>query len=237
MSQAKSVPVGDVASESTFPALSEGDWREMVLRLAHEIRNPLATIKSATQLVLRLAKPEGEVAECLQGILGNVTRIDRTLQDLQRFVRIDKGTPVAVDVATAIDDAVAQQRPHARRVGLGVEVVGGPPARVLIDPANLALALDELISNAIRVTPTGGKIWLSWVGDAQQVLIHVDDEGEGVPPEVADRILRPFFSTAAQGTGLGLNLVDRVCRLAAGSLVWRNLAGKGCRFTLRLPAV
>mgnify|MGYP000505524685 CR=1 FL=1 len=221
--------------DTGLPPLSEQDWREMVLRLAHEIRNPLATIKSATQLVQRWMRPEGEVAESLQGILVNVARIDRTLKDLQRFVRLDVGESARQPVAEAVEDVVADQLPEAQRRGVAVLVAGGPAARVLIDPKNLGAALEELLANAVRVTAAGGTVMISWVCVGEEVLLHVDDEGPGVPPELEDKILRPFFSTSAQGTGLGLNFVDKACRLAGGALSWRNLAGRGCRFTMRLP--
>lgn len=219
-----------------LPMLSEQDWREMMLRLAHEIRNPLATIKSSAQLVQRLSTPEGDMVEFLQRILVNVDRIDSTLRDLQRFVRTDEGNPTAVDLAAAVEDAAAQQRARARNSGIHVTVAGGPPARALIDPTNLRMAVEELLKNAISVTPAGGCVMVSWLSDGHKVVVHVDDEGPGIGPDLADRILRPFFSAANHGTGLGLNLVDRVCRLAGGSLAWRNLAGKGCRFSVFLPA-
>jgi signal transduction histidine kinase len=228
-------PKPTVVSGPSLPLLAEQDWREMVLRLAHEIRNPLATIKSGTQLIQRLTRPEGDVAECLKGMLANVSRIDQTLQDLQRFVRLDAGQPAVIELGPIVEDAVAQRQPTALRAGVALQIAQGPRANVQVDPQNLGMALDELFSNALRVTPPGAAVMVSWVADKQLVLIHVDDEGPGVSQELAGRIVRPFFSTASQGTGLGLNIADKACRLAGGSMAWRNLAGRGCRFTLSLP--
>lgn len=235
MPRESSGPKPAVVGGSSLPVLAEQDWREMVLRLAHEIRNPLATIKSGAQLVQRLTRPEGDVAECLQGMLANVSRIDQTLQDLQRFVRLDVGQPAVIELGPIVEDAVAQRQPTAMRAGVSLQVAQGSRATVQMDPQNLATALDELLSNALRVTPAGAAVMVSWVADHRHLLVHVDDEGPGVPPELEGRIARPFFSTASQGTGLGLNIADKACRLVGGSLTWRNLAGRGCRFTLSLP--
>jgi two-component system, NtrC family, sensor histidine kinase PilS len=221
-----------VAAGGSAQALSEDDLREMVLRLAHEIRNPLATIKSAVQLVQRLANLEDAVGEHLDSVLSQVDRIDVTVHEMQRFARIGAGAPVAVDVQGGVDDALAKTPPgHAR-----LAVAGGPTLRVHIEPENLRLALRELVDNARRYSPPGATVMLSWARAGEGlVAIHVDDEGPGVPAEYTERILRPFFSTSTQGTGLGLNIVEKVCRLAGGRLEWRNLAGRGCRFSLVLP--
>jgi signal transduction histidine kinase len=228
--------VVDAERSADGAAFTEDDWREMVLRLAHEIRNPLATIKSGVQLTQHVARPQGDIADCLESVLTQVGRIDRTVQDLQRFVRIGAGRPVAVPIGRAIEDAVTQRRPEALRQGIGLSVSAGPALHAFIDPGNLAIAIDELLSNAIRFSEPGAAIVVSWLGDARQILVHVDDEGPGVKPELADRVGRPFFSTSTSGTGLGINITDKICRVASGRLEWRNRSGCGCRFTLCLPA-
>jgi signal transduction histidine kinase len=216
-------------------ALSEDDIREMVLRLAHEIRNPLATIKSAVQLIQRLTKPEGEIEEYFASALAQVARIDLTVQDMQRFVRLTQAPPQPVQLARAVEIAADGHRQRAEQGGAELVVAGGPALAVLIDPGHLRLALDELLANAIRFSPPGSPVTVSWAaGDTGEVSLNVDDEGPGVPPENAGRILRPFFSTSTQATGLGLNITEKICALAGGRVEWRNLAGHGCRFSIVL---
>jgi signal transduction histidine kinase len=226
------VESGSTVGSSSF---SEEDLREMVLRLAHEIRNPLATIKSGVQLIQHLEKPEGPVATTLHSVLEQVTRIDRTVQDMQRLIKVAPGNPLAVQVRTAVEDAVAQRNPTARRQGVALTVAGGPPATIVVDPSNLGTALDELLSNAISISPAGSTVMVSWLAGGGEVAIHVDDEGPGVARDAQERIGRPFFSTSTQGSGLGLAITVRICQAADGRLAWRNLAGRGCRFTLVLP--
>ena len=220
---------------TTVAAFTEDDWREMVLRLAHEIRNPLATIKSGVQLVQHVEKPEGETAECLTSVLGQVERIDATVRDMQRFVRIGTGSPERTELGPAVEDAVAQHRDPARAAGVSLVVAGGPRVHGKIDPRNLALAVGELLANAVRFSPAGCEVSVSWQTSRGSVAVHVDDEGPGVGDQLSERIARPFFSTSTQGMGLGLNIVSKICRLAEGELLWRNLPERGCRFSLRLP--
>ncbi len=216
-------------------AFSEDDIREMVLRLAHEIRNPLATMKSAIQLIQRLTQPEGEIQEYFESALAQVARIDLTVQDMQRFVRLSSVPPTPVELVKAGEIAVAAQQHSAQQGEVDLVIAGGPKVSALVDPGHLRLALDELLANAIRFSPPGSSITVSWSArEGGEVALNVDDEGPGVPPEHADRILKPFFSTSTQATGLGLNIAQKICELAGGRLEWRNLAGHGCRFSLVL---
>lgn len=210
------------------------DLRELSLRLAHVIRNPLATIKSSVQLVKLLGLCQLEAVPYLDNAIAEVARIDAVVREMERLVRVEVGHPEPFEVADAIGAA-------GMTVGTapGGMVVGGPGSlgvRVRMDRTQFLVALKELLDNARRVTGAGAAVGVTWsrTGDGF-VHVEVTDEGPGVPPELSDRILRPFFSTDTQGSGLGLNLVQRICRLAGGALIWANLEGGGCRFTLVLP--
>lgn len=215
--------------------LSEDELREMVLRLAHEVRNPLATIKAGVQLIQRLMEPNEDIARHLASVLTQVGRLDATVNGMQRFVRLGKPVPASVKVERAALEIIAAHAGEARRDQVTITLAGGPAASVLVDPEHLRTALAEVLANAVRHSPGGAAVAVSWALDASFVTVNVDDEGPGIPPEHADRVLRPFFSTSTHGTGLGLNIADRVCRLAGGRLTWRNNANRGCRFSLSLP--
>ncbi len=216
--------------------LTESHFREMVSHLAHGIRNPLATIKSGLQLVRHLTKPQGEVADYLESMLDEVARIDQTIRSLQNYVNLRPGSARALDVGAAVGEVV-----EARAVdgwGKGVEILirPGPPCRMSIDPGNFRSALGELLTNAVRFSPPGSSVSVSWAENAdRRVRIDVDDHGPGVRTENTERILRPFFSTSVNGIGLGLNIVDRICCISGGKLDWQNLPEGGCRFSLSIP--
>jgi len=217
---------------------TEDDLSEMVLRLAHEIRNPLATIKSAVQLLEHIQRPEGEIAEFYDSIHTEVARIDRVVRDMQCYVRLDTHTATRITVAEAVASVVEAVRSERGLPGSCVQVIEGPASSILVDRVQLETALRELVDNAIRFSPEQAHVTVSWrSNDHGVVSIDVDDSGCGVADAVKHRIFRPFFSTSTQGTGLGLNIVARVAELAGGELEFCALDAGGTRFTVTLPRV
>lgn len=218
---------------------TEDDVRQMVLRLAHEIRNPLATIKSSIQLVEHLTRPQGEIADYLTSAVHEVDRVDQTVRKMQSYVRLKPGPQTPVRVEDLVHDALSDVRETARqhRVRLTAEVDGESTVRV--DPDQLRLGLAELLSNAVRFAPAESQVTVIGRkedrGEKAIMAIHVDDEGPGIPEEREASILRLFFSSSTHGAGLGLNIVDKVAAFNGGRLVWQNRTGGGCRFTLELP--
>lgn len=216
---------------------TEQDLVEMVLRLAHEIRNPLATIQSGIQLVQHLGPSAGETKEYLDSALVEVLRIDQIVKEMQRFVRLDaRSAPGVVAVSEVVSQSVSSRLREADEAGVRLDVEEGPECRTVADLDQLIYSLAELVRNAIRFSPAGGTVRVEWHCTGESLVrISVTDEGPGIPSASADRILRPFFSTSTHGTGLGLNIVLRTCRIAGGDLKWNNRSGAGCRFSMMLP--
>ena len=215
------------------------DLREMVLRLAHQIRNPLATIKSGIQLVQHL-QPEGdEVQEYLDAALVEVERINRTIADMQRVIRLESATAVSALVAGIVEEATGRCADSAHAAGITFVSRGRPDLKVFADRSQLVDAVAELIHNAVEFSPQGSTVVVSWEGGAaHRVRIGVTDACGGIPSAAAQRIFNPFHSTSTRGTGLGLNIVQRICELGGGRLEWGNLDdGSGCRFTIVMPGV
>ncbi len=218
--------------------MNEDDLKEMVLRLAHEIRNPLATIQSAVQLLDHVQKPEGEIKEYYDSILQEVARIDCTVRDVQRFVRLDSNTAAQIPVGDVAAAAIKDLRPRWEAGGDRIQLIPGDDAFVFIDRMQVETAISELIENALRFSPPDTLIVVSIAkAEKQSVQVNVVDQGPGIPENHKGRILRPFFSTSTQGTGLGLNIVSRVAELAGGYLEWENLQPRGARFSLVLPVL
>ncbi len=218
---------------------TEYDLREMVLRLAHQIRNPLATIKSGIQLVQHLLPPDAEVEEYLQAALVEVERINRTVSDMQRVIRLDSATAQATPIAEIVDEALSRCAAAAAAAKVTVECPGGAASRVLADPSQMIEAIAELVGNAIEFSRPGSRVGVRWESEADhQLRIDISDCCGGIPAPAAQRMLRPFYSTSTRGTGLGVNIVQRICELGGGRLQWENLAdGSGCRFSIFMPEV
>ncbi len=117
------------------------DLREMALRLAHEIRNPLATIKSGIQLVQHLLPPDAEVEEYLQAALVEVERINRTVADMQRVIRLDSVTAHAIPIAQIVEEGLSRCAPAARASAISIACEGDPSARMLADPERMIEAI------------------------------------------------------------------------------------------------
>jgi two-component system, NtrC family, sensor histidine kinase HydH len=214
----------------------ERDLAIVMRRLSHEIRNPLASLKAGIQLLQRLTRPEGEIAEYYASLLTQVGRIDRIVDGVHTLARLDLGEPRAVDVAKAVATAVAAAQASATRAGVSLRSDPGPHLELWIEPANLQTALTELINNAVQASPAGGDVLVSWESaEAGRVRVSVEDEGEGISQENADKVLRPFFTTQPQGRGLGLIMAMRIVHLADGTVEWNNMPRGGCRFSLVLP--
>jgi len=232
---ARSNSAAPVTQENIF---TEDDLREMVLRLAHGIRNPLATIQSSVQLLEHLRPPEADVAEFYDSIQNEVARIDRIVRDMQRYVRLDFGTVGSVAIDEAVSSVVEAESSAYGPDCPGITVAGGPQVTVLVDRGQLEVALGELINNALRFSPPVSTVCVGWhlLGEGL-VAIDVEDEGDGVTNEMKDRIMRPFFSTSTHGTGLGLNITAKVGYIAGGDLTWSNRDDGGACFTLTLPRI
>ncbi len=221
---------------------------DFVAMLAHELRNPLAAMKGAAHLIrLRVAK--GECVDRHLSILERqIWNSSRLLDDLLDIARITRQVVqlakeiVRLDsvVASAVDSqqAVMERAGHKLRVSL-------PQAPVLLeaDPTRLEQIVSNLLDNAAKYTPDGGRIELSAELDGKDAVIRVKDNGVGLPGELLHRAFDPFiradWSLAKNkgGLGLGLTLVRKLAEMHGGSVEARsNGLGKGSEFIVRLPA-
>jgi signal transduction histidine kinase len=219
------------------PSLSSGTLRDTVSGFVHAVRNPLAVIRSSAQVAQRLGQGAHDVSGYLSSVVAEVDRIEAALQGLQRLARLEGEHGAVCAAEAAIAEACAAVRERARAAGITVELRPGPGSDVRTSTENLEQAVGELLDNAIRHTPAGSSVEVSWRrAEAGQVEVNVDDRGPGIAPELAETLPRPFRSSDRARLGLGLALAARVCALAGGCLRFENREGGGCRFILVLPA-
>ncbi len=216
-----------------IPAVEPAD---AIPDLLHRVRNPLAALKAGISLVKHSARPAGDVVELLEQMVHEVDRLDAATRATHRYFKLDAGRPAKVAVAVAAGEARAAAAPDAARAGVEIALAGSAQTKVRIDRDRLLFALGELIANACRHSPPGGRVRVSWRRSAKgSVAIAVSDACGGIPASYAGEVGRPYFTTSSERTGLGLATVARACRLAGGSLRWGGVAGVGCRFTMELP--
>lgn len=229
--------------------LRERDRRksEFIAVLAHELRNPLAPMQSAVEL-LEADRSETSVDEALRVMRRQVRHMTRLVDDLLEANRMDRGTielrRERVRLRDAIDAAVDSVRGHLRDKGhqLTVELPEAPVA-LYADPVRVTQAVANVLDNAAKYTPPGGHVSLFAGREGGDVVIRVKDDGVGVVPDQLDAMFDMFTQLdvgegqARAGLGIGLSLVRSVAELHGGAVVARSEGlGRGLELELRFPA-
>jgi len=213
---------------------------------SHELRTPLAVIHSHAELALSKPRSAEEYRETLQACLKAASRMATIVDGLLMLARADAGRLDgqfrALDLRSVVEDVVDQYRGQAETAGIALSTSLDEPAPVRGDPALLARVSSNLLSNALRYTPSGGRVHvaLSAVGSDGAVLA-VEDSGCGIALEDQDKVFERFFradkarSRAQGGNGLGLAICKMLVEAHRGSIAFRSAPDRGTRFEVRLP--
>jgi signal transduction histidine kinase len=206
----------------------------MTATLAHEIKNPLAIIRGSAR---RLARLEPEARAMADSVVEEVDRLSGTVNRYLQFARGGQAEPGAGgDALATLAATLDLLEVDARARGVVLERSGEPgPAPVPLDDASLKQVWLNLLQNAAEALAEGGRIQVRWTRDERRVRVVVADDGPGVPADVRARLGEPFFTTRAQGTGLGLYLSRQLVQGAGGTLELESGPGAGTRVTVELP--
>jgi two-component system sensor histidine kinase PilS (NtrC family) len=215
---------------------------EMAAGIAHEIRNPLASMSGSMQLLREELTLTDEQALLMDIVLRESDRLNHTIGSFLEYARPGRPTIVTFDLGAVVRDATTllRNRPDVRE---GHEVdVEAPAAPVWCegDEHQIRQVVWNLASNGLRAMPAGGRLVVSAravaEGDAaSEVELVVTDSGHGIPREQLDDIFQPFRSSFARGTGLGLAIVHRIVTDAGGTIDIESELGDGTTVRVRLP--
>ena len=204
--------------------------------LAHEIRNPLASVAGAAGILRRNPHLEPKDAECVDIISKECQRLNRLVSNFLDFAKPRTPRYQTVDLAATLDSVLDLAR-HAidkQPITLRREVPAQLPA-VECDPELLRQVILNLVINAIQSMPEGGEVLVLAMPRHERVLIQVKDEGCGINSEDRDRIFDPFFTTKENGSGLGLSVAHQIVEQHGGLLTAETNADRGMTFSLLLP--
>jgi two-component system sensor histidine kinase PilS (NtrC family) len=214
--------------------------------LAHEIKNPLASIRSAVEQLTRTRLDQTDRGTLEQLVLGESDRLSRLLSEFLEFSGLRMGRNEPLDFAEVVRGAVSVARHHPdAHDGVEVRSQGlDEPLGIPGDADLLHRAVFNLVLNAIQFSASGGRVDVTLedlrhetglpVAIASPVRLTVRDSGPGVPPGETERIFQPFFTTRKGGSGLGLSVVQRAVEAHRGALLVETAPGGGAEFILYL---
>jgi signal transduction histidine kinase len=209
----------------------------LAANLAHEIRNPLASISGAAGILRRGAAPKEYQEESLDIIQKESQRLNKLLTGFLNFAkpRLPRLQSTDLDALLSSVASLASHAAEASHISLRHAPLAACP-EIECDPEQLRQVLLNLVLNAIEASPADAPIELRTVDEKKRIAIEVEDSGSGIPPEVADKIFEPFFTTKPKGTGLGLAISSMIIAQHGGELTFRRNPHGGTIFRVELPA-
>jgi signal transduction histidine kinase len=229
-----------VSSRETLATLSERNrgLQELSGTLAHELKNPLASIQGLSGLLVRKLPEGSREAEQLGVLLGEAKRMAGILDEFLNFSRPVGGLAVRpVDPVRLANDVVTLHEGLAAERGLELRVEDGGAPVLRCDSRKVQQVLVNLLQNALDASPRGGAVVLRVRGGERGgVLFEVEDRGTGLAAEVRDRLFRPGVTTKPNGTGLGLVVARSIAEQHGGTLKLEDRPGGGCVAICAIPA-
>jgi two-component system sensor histidine kinase PilS (NtrC family) len=215
----------------------------MAAGIAHEIRNPLASMSGSIQLLREELPLNDEQAQLMDIVLRESERLNHTIGSFLAYATPQRAAASRLDVRTVVEDAAALLRNSAEVRDTHLVDVDVPtkPVWYDADESQIRQIIWNLATNGLRAMKGGGRLRLSVCAEQDtagpgEVVIAVQDEGCGIPPDEIDSIFQPFRSTFERGTGLGLATVHRIVTDYSGTIQVTSTVGSGTTMRVRLPA-
>jgi signal transduction histidine kinase len=212
---------------------------ELASSIAHEIKNPLAGISGAIQILARDDQSKSK-KEIFDEILKQINRVNKTIADLLSFSKPSPLVMVVGNINRLIKETLILIEQQTKQNGINTELNLDPDVpNIEFDDKQIQQALLNLMLNAVQAMPNGGTLSIStkayFLNTRDYVLIQIKDTGTGIPQEYLNKIFDPFFTTKPNGTGLGLTIVKRIISEHNGKISIETFPQKGTTVTIELP--
>jgi two-component system sensor histidine kinase PilS (NtrC family) len=210
---------------------------ELSAGIAHELRNPLASISGSIELLYNEVELDGENRRLMELIMRESDRLDRIITDFLNFAKLRAPRKRPVDVGTCLEEVVTLVRNNAPLVdGVDVDLVVEELPHVRLDDEQIRQVFFNLVVNACEAMKGAGRVEI--VAEAPndtEVRLAFRDSGPGIESVDVDRLFEPFFTTKSDGTGLGLAIANKIVAAHGGTVDFSNRDGGGAEFIIVLP--
>jgi two-component system, NtrC family, sensor histidine kinase PilS len=207
----------------------------MAANIAHEVRNPLASLSGAVEALTRADVPAGHRARLTEIVLRESQRLSEIIGSFLEYARPSPLSLETLDAVTVVDDVLGTLPERASRDGVKIVRVFPATLRLEADRQRLRQVVSTLCLNALGAMPMGGELRVEGRAHAGTVEISVADTGDGIPAHDLAHVFEPFFPARHDATGLGLALVHRIVQEHHGAVAVRSDSGLGAEFTVRFP--
>jgi signal transduction histidine kinase len=212
---------------------------QLTAGLAHELRNPLGTMKTSAEMLSRQVAQENAVAKEMAGFIAS--EVDRTNSLITRFLDFARPQRLKLetaDITTMLDGAIARFEREQKNMGTSVTVFKNyspdvPPVR--FDAELMEHVIANLLVNAAQASPPGGIVTVKTLSDPDEVEVAVIDRGSGIEPKNIENIFNPFFTTKSDGIGFGLAIISKILDEHGGRITVESALGEGSVFRVFLP--
>jgi len=206
----------------------------VVAGIAHEIRNPLNSIRLTARVLARRLHDNASTKDQIDMMVGEIDRLDTLLKSLLLFRQDEAGAIHRQPVLPIIERALAVIQPHAQERGVTVRLDRSASAEASVDSDQLQQAMMNVLLNAVDASGPGGVVSVRMQAEDKHIDIAVEDNGPGLSLESQDQVFEAFYTTKAGGTGLGLAVTKTVLEKMGAKIQASNHAN-GARFTIQLP--
>jgi two-component system, LuxR family, sensor kinase FixL len=208
---------------------------EMAAVLAHEIRNPLAGIRGAMQVMASRQDAGSKEAAVTKEVIARVDTLAELMQDLLLFARPPQPRPGPVDLKSLIESTVELMSQDPAVGGMRVQIAGSVPLAAA-DAELLKIVFQNLLINSAHAMGGRGELHITLSSSDTRCSVAFADRGPGIPPEIREKIFTPFFTTKVRGTGLGLPTAKRLIEAQQGAIAIECPPAGGTTVTVQLPA-
>ena len=209
---------------------------ELAASIAHEVRNPLAGMKGALEVLRTELSVKPSNLEIVDELLAQIARLENLVRDLLTYARPSAIAVQGFDLHDMLDRLVKMYKDEAETAKITIHRVYGPgTGRICADPQQMEQVFFNLIHNAIQAMEEGGTLTVTTQATRAATVISFRDTGKGVPKDDLGRIFQPFFTTKHRGSGLGLPIVKKIIMAHGGFVEVNSTQGEGTAATISLP--